>query len=139
MPESDDFPGQKLGLPKDGPGSVATYGRRLVALFIDWFVALAIASIFVGGAAWTGEGAGLWAPLVALAVYLTLLDGLLGYSIGRRIMSLALIRIDSRRPVGIPRALLRSVLLCLAIPALINTPDRRGLHDLAAGTVVVRA
>ncbi len=139
MPESDDFPGQQLGLPKDGPGSVATYGRRLVALFIDWFVALALASIFVGGDAWTGAGAGLWAPLVALAVYLTLLDGLLGYSIGRRIMSLALIRIDGRRPVGIPRALLRSVLLCLAIPALINTPDRRGLHDLAAGTVVVRA
>ena len=139
MPESDDFPGQQLGLPKDGPGSVATFGRRLVALFIDWFVALALASIFVGGEVWTGEGAGLWAPLVALAVYLTLLDGLLGYSIGRRIMSLAVIRIDGRRPVGIPRALLRSVLLCLAIPALVNNPDRRGLHDLAAGTVVVRA
>jgi uncharacterized RDD family membrane protein YckC len=136
--DADDYPGQRLGLPKAGPGSVAGYGRRLVALFIDWFVALALASIFVGGEVWTGEGAGLWAPLVTLAVYLTLLDGLLGYSIGRRILSLALIRIDGRRPVGIPRALLRSVLLCLAIPALVNNPDRRGLHDLAAGTVVVR-
>ena len=139
MPDTDEYPGQRLGLPAEGSGSVADYGRRIAALVIDWFVAILVASIFVGGDVWTGEGAGLWAPLAALAVELTLLDGLLGYSIGRRLLSIAVVRIDGRRPVGIPRALLRSVLLCLAVPALILDQDRRGLHDLAAGTVVVRA
>ena len=139
MPETDEYPGQRLDLPEAGPGSVAPFGRRIAALVIDWLVAILVASIFVGEDVWTGEGAGLWAPLAALAVELTLLDGLLGYSIGRRLLSIAVARIDGRRPVGIPRALLRSVLLCLALPALINDQDRRGLHDLAAGTVVVRA
>jgi uncharacterized RDD family membrane protein YckC len=139
VPDTDEYPGQRLGLPTEGSGSVADYGRRIAALVIDWFVAILVASIFVGGDVWTGEGAGLWAPLAALAVELTLLDGLLGYSIGRRLLSIAVVRIDGRRPVGIPRALLRSVLLCLAVPALILDQDRRGLHDLAAGTVVVRA
>jgi uncharacterized RDD family membrane protein YckC len=139
VPDTDEYPGQRLGRPEDGSGSVADYGRRIAALVIDWFVAILVASIFVGGDVWTGEGAGLWAPLAALAIELTLLDGLLGYSIGRRLLSIAVVRIDGRRPVGIPRALLRSVLLCLALPALINDQDRRGLHDLAAGTVVVRA
>jgi uncharacterized RDD family membrane protein YckC len=139
VPVSEEFPGQRLGLPEQGPGSVADYGRRIAALVIDWFVAILVASVFVGEDVWTGEGAGLWAPLATLAVELTLLDGLLGYSIGRRLLSIAVVRIDGRRPVGIPRALLRSVLLCLAVPALILDHDRRGLHDLAAGTVVVRA
>jgi uncharacterized RDD family membrane protein YckC len=134
-----DYPGQRFGLPETGSGSVAGYGRRIAALVIDWFVALLVASVFVGQDVWTGEGAGLWAPLVTLAVELTLLDGLLGYSIGRRLLSIAVVRLDGRRPVGIPLALLRSVLLCLAVPALIIDKDRRGLHDLAAGTVVVDA
>jgi uncharacterized RDD family membrane protein YckC len=134
-----DYPGQRFGLPETGSGSVAGYGRRIAALIIDWFVALLVASVFVGQDVWTGEGAGLWAPLVTLAVELTLLDGLLGYSIGRRLLSIAVVRLDGRRPVGIPLALLRSVLLCLAVPALIIDKDRRGLHDLAAGTVVVDA
>jgi uncharacterized RDD family membrane protein YckC len=33
----------------------------------------------------------------------------------------------------------RTVLLCLVIPAFIWDRDGRGLHDKAAGTVVVRA
>ena len=36
------------------------------------------------------------------------------------------------------RALLRTVLLCLAIPALIWDRDGRGLHDRLARTVEVR-
>jgi hypothetical protein len=32
----------------------------------------------------------------------------------------------------------RTVLLCLAIPALIWDADLRGLHDRAAGTMLVR-
>ena len=35
------------------------------------------------------------------------------------------------------RALVRTVLLCLAVPPLIWDRDRRGLHDRAADTAVV--
>jgi uncharacterized RDD family membrane protein YckC len=138
VPDTEDYPGQRFGLPAAGPGSSAPYGRRFAALVIDWFAALLVASLFVGGDVWSGEGAGLWAPLVVLLVELTLLDGLLGYSIGRRVLMIAVVRLDGRRPVGIPRALLRSALLCVAVPALIIDRDKRGLHDVAAGTAVVR-
>ena len=138
MPDTADFPGRRFGLASEGRGSVASYGQRIAALVVDWFVALLVAFAFVGGDVWTGDGAGLWTPLLALLVELTLFDGLLGYSIGRRLLSIAVVRVDGGSSVGLPRALLRSALLCLAIPALVNDRDRRGLHDLAAGTIVVR-
>ena len=41
--------------------------------------------------------------------------------------------------VGAGKALLRTLLLYLLVPALISDRDGRGLHDRFAGTVVVRA
>ena len=38
-----EYPGQRLGLPESGPGSVAGVGRRLGALVIDWLLCEAIA------------------------------------------------------------------------------------------------
>ena len=38
-----EYPGQRLGLPESGPGSVAGIGRRLGALVIDWLLCEAIA------------------------------------------------------------------------------------------------
>jgi hypothetical protein len=35
-------------------------------------------------------------------------------------------------------AVVRSVLLCLVIPAVIFDPDQRGVHDKAMNTVLVR-
>src|SRR5260370_3062339 len=39
-PDGDktSYPGQQLGLPESGPGSVAGVGRRLRALLIDWLL-----------------------------------------------------------------------------------------------------
>jgi hypothetical protein len=34
-PESR-WPGERLGLPAEGPRSIARLGRRVAALFIDW-------------------------------------------------------------------------------------------------------
>ena len=46
---------------------------------------------------------------------------------------------DPRR-LGRPwRPLVRTLLLCLAIPALVWDRDQRGLHDRIAGTVLIRA
>jgi uncharacterized RDD family membrane protein YckC len=47
------------------------------------------------------------------------------------------VRLDGR-PVTVLGALLRTALICLVIPPLVYNPDRRGLHDLVAGTLTVR-
>ena len=37
------YRGQRLGYPEDGPGSVATFNRRIAAIFIDWIASLLVA------------------------------------------------------------------------------------------------
>ena len=44
----------------------------------------------------------------------------------------------SGRWVGLWRPIVRTALLVLVTPAVIWDPDQRGLHDKAAGTVLVR-
>jgi uncharacterized RDD family membrane protein YckC len=63
--------------------------------------------------------------------------GLFGQTPGMWVTRIRCVGFVHGRPVGIPRALLRGVLLALVVPALIMDGDRRGLHDRAAGTVVV--
>ncbi|HXL61149.1 MAG TPA: RDD family protein, partial [Mycobacterium sp.] len=41
----DDYPGQRLGLPQTGPRSLAGMGRRIAALFVDWFIAYGLAAL----------------------------------------------------------------------------------------------
>ena len=40
-------------------------------------------------------------------------------------------------PVGLLRAMLRTALVCLVVPPVVANAERRGLHDLAAGSIVV--
>lgn len=42
---SEKYPGQRLGLPQTGPGSLARTGRRIGALFLDWLVAYGLAGL----------------------------------------------------------------------------------------------
>ena len=55
-----DYPGERLGLPASGVGSVAGFGRRLAALTIDWFIGYGIAAMFA-----TPDPAVLTAPMLA--------------------------------------------------------------------------
>ena len=71
-------------------------------------------------------------------VEVSLITGLLGYSIGKRVVGLKVVREDGS-PIGFARAMLRTALVSLVLPALINTEQRRGLQDIAAGSMVVRA
>ena len=104
-----------------------------MALCIDWAVSLLVVSALLD----RREGVALLAPLAVLFVQLTLLTWLLGASFGQRLVGVAVVRLD-RRPLGLPRAALRSLLICLAIPPLVFDQDQRGLHDLAVGTAVLR-
>ncbi|WAP50907.1 RDD family protein [Arthrobacter sp. ATA002] len=130
-PPSDEntWPGKRLGRPKSGPGSIGRVGPRLGAIIIDWTVASVISYGFFGGSA--------TATLAVFAIEQILLVGLLGYSIGHRVFSLQVQRMDGRAAGFLP-ALVRSVLLCVVIPAVVFDADQRGLHDRAMGTVLVK-
>src|SRR6478735_3477073 len=43
--ESGDYPGQRLGMPEHGPGSIARFGRRSAALLIDWLIGYGLAAL----------------------------------------------------------------------------------------------
>ena len=125
--EDTAYAGQRLGLPAEGPGRIAGFGARLAAFLIDAVLCAALAWGVAGDQAWT-------TPIFGLEVLL--LTALGGASAGQRIRGLQVVRLDGR-PVGVPRAALRTVLLLLLIPALIWDRDGRGLHDRAVGTAVL--
>ncbi len=137
----DDFyPGQDFGLPEFGRGSVAGWSRRFGALLIDWLACSLIAILFFypfsgGHASNVLVEPRLWTPLV-FGVEDFLLTALTGVTIGKRLLGLRVARLDGR-PVGL-RALPRTILLMLVVPALMMDRDLRGLQDKAAGTVVIQ-
>ena len=112
-------------------------GRRFAALVIDWFVAVMSAAAVASS---TVPPQGLRESLLVSGVFVVevgLLVGLLGFSIGKRIVGIKVEGPDGR-PIGIPRALLRTFLLALVLPALVMNDERRGLHDIAAGSRVIQ-
>ncbi|MEO3857721.1 RDD family protein [Acrocarpospora sp. B8E8] len=128
------YPGERLGLPQDGPGAVAGFGRRIGAILVDWMICTwAIArGIFQASpqdASWIGMA-------VFAAAYI-LLVGTLGMTLGMRLFKIRIAALDGSQPTLLA-VLIRTFLLCLAVPALIWDRDQRGLHDRAAGTVAVR-
>lgn len=129
------YAGERLGLPEDGPGSVASWGRRAAALFVDWIPSLLVASLVTGYAA-PGDAAAQLMPLVVFLTEATLLTALAGGSFGQLVLKVAVVRLDGR-PVTILQALVRTFLICLVIPPVVFNRDNRGLHDLAVGTVTV--
>lgn len=128
------YRGERLGLPQEGPGSVAPLGRRFGALFIDWAVCMVIAyGLLARG---DQQAAGNWALGVFLVMSL-LTVGTVGSTPGKRLLGLRVIAEDGGR-LGVVRVVLRSVLLLLVVPALVWDRDSRGLHDRLARAVQVR-
>ncbi|MCG7202760.1 MULTISPECIES: RDD family protein [Streptomyces] len=128
------YRGEQLGLPEQGPGSVARPGRRLGALVVDWGLCVLIAYglITKGYTPATSN----WALLVFLVLGV-LTVGTVGFTPGKRLFGLRVVGVETGRVQPL-RALARTVLLCLAIPALVWDRDGRGLHDRLAKTVEVR-
>lgn len=114
----------------------AGWPRRIIALFIDWFVALLTVSAIAGTPLWEGDSSPWW-NLLAFFVEVSILTGLLGYSIGHRLTGVKIVRVDGG-PLDPLRAMLRTALICVIIPPLINDERQRGLHDRAAGSIAVR-
>ncbi|NLT25042.1 MAG: RDD family protein [Microbacteriaceae bacterium] len=128
VPQSS-YPGERLGLPESGPGSVAPFGPRVVGLLIDWGIAVALAW-------WLFD----YHPLAVSGLFVVITAvtiSLLGGSIGHIAMGMRLNTVDGRAP-GWWRPLLRQLMLMLILPALIIDQDQRGGHDVISGLVLRR-
>jgi uncharacterized RDD family membrane protein YckC len=127
--QAHDYPGERLGLPREGSGSIARLGRRVGALFVDYGAAYLISGFFG------------WDPLAILAIFaaiqIVFIPTLQG-SPGHRIFGLRLVRLDGAW-TGLWRPVVRTLLLIVVVPAVIWDADQRGLHDKAAGTILLRA
>jgi uncharacterized RDD family membrane protein YckC len=120
------------------PFETASWGRRILALFVDYAACWGVMLLFYGSD-WFGSG-----PVPSLYLTLlfigesSLLMALSGGSFGQLATRLRVVRIDgSGRPLSLLTSLLRQVLICLVIPPLVFRPDGRGLHDLACRSAVV--
>lgn len=135
------YPGERLGLPRSGPGSVAGWGRRFAALLVDW-VASTLVAVLAFGYQWFGATAGEqgWVGATPLLVFLleaTVLTPLAGGSFGQLALRVSVVRLDGR-PLNLLEALLRTFLILLVFPPLVFNRDQRGLHDMAVKSVTLR-
>jgi RDD family len=115
------------------PGQPAELGRRFGALVVDWILCVLASGLFARPLT---QG---WAPLLVLIAEYGFFLGLFGVTPGMFVARIRCVRVSDGGPLGIPRALLRGVLLALIVPALIMDENRRGLHDKAANSIVVSA
>ena len=77
--------------------------------------------------------------MLVLIVLNTVGIGLFGQTPGMALAGVRCVSIADGGAIGLARALLRAVLLALLIPAVILDANRRGLHDRAAGSIVILA
>src|SRR3954453_12480775 len=120
------------------PFETASWGRRVLALVVDYAACWGVMLLIYGGA-WFGNGSlpSLYLMLLFIAES-ALLMALSGGSFGQLATRLRVVRIDgSGRPLTLLMALLRQVLICLVIPPLVFRPDGRGLHDLICASATV--
>ena len=137
----EEYRGRDLGLPPSGPGSIAGFGIRLVGVLIDWGIAALIArgifSVPLPFAQPPATGGQNFVVLGVFTVMHLLLVGTIGYTIGHRIVGLQVQSLGGARLMPV-QAVVRTILLCLFIPAVVWDRDGRGLHDRLARTVEVR-
>ncbi|GAB3698284.1 RDD family protein [Mariniluteicoccus flavus] len=132
----ESWPGETLGLPETGQGSLASWRARIAAIVVDWAVCMVIATAVFGTGVIRGND---WRSFMILAVFWlesTVMSAVAGGSFGQLLARVAVVRLD-REPLGFLRAAFRQAMVCLALPALVIGMHRRGLHDLVNGTVVV--
>lgn len=131
--------GRRWGLPPEGPGAVATPGSRFAAFVLDVLFSALIGALvrqLLDGRTTLDLGL---ADEVAFAVQVLLLTTLTGQSLGKRVLGIRVVRLAAQDgPPGFLPAAIHTALVMLVLPAVFVDRDGRGLHDKAAGTLVVR-
>lgn len=130
------YPGESIGLPSSGRGSLASWRLRVAAMIGDWAASMLVATLIFGPGVLTESG---WKSFMVMAVYFveaSVLTTATGSSFGQLLARIGVTRVQGG-PLGLWRPTLRTALKCLVIPMFVVGAERRGLHDLLLGTVVV--
>ncbi len=118
------------------PGPPAGLGRRAGAIVIDWAASTLLSlEVFRGvtyGSAESGFGI-----LSIFALEVIVLTWLSTASFGQRILGICVLTVDGGR-LALWRVALRTLLICLVIPAVVYDNDGRGLHDRIVGSRVFK-
>jgi len=122
--EASEIAGSNAGEP-------ASLGRRFGALVVDWILCVLISNFYADPRQVA------WPAVVILIFEYGFFLGLFGQTPGMWLARIRCVSVHGGGPVGVPRALARGVLLALVVPALIMDDRRRGLHDRAAGSIVL--
>ncbi|WP_076821718.1 RDD family protein [Pseudofrankia asymbiotica] len=132
-------PGDRLGLPADGPGSMVGYGARFGGYVVDAVLANLLAGVPVLFGATYGDST---RGLVVLGIFLLeelVLVSLTGQTVGMRLFGFGVVKVPGGGRARFPFVLVRTLLLALLIPLFLVDRDMRGLHDRIAGTAPVKA
>lgn len=114
---------------------MAPLWRRALGLLVDWALVQLLARVAFGADLGAG-GAQSFVPLGLLAVLNILSITAFAATPGQALFGLQVLQV---RAGSFPlQVVLRTVLLCLFVPAVLTDRHGRGLHDAAAGTVIVR-
>ena len=118
-------------------GPAASLGRRALALALDWLACLLIIRLAVPDFAYGSSDFG-FATLGLFALEATVLTWLTSASFGQRLTGLRVVRVQTGERLALWRSAVRTVLICLVIPAVVIDGEGRGLHDRAVGSICVR-
>ena len=138
--DPQQWPGERLGLPRSGQGSAASRGARLAALLLDLVIAALVTSLFVPTDITRPEVMqtfNYWAILVWFVISVVAIS-LFGFTAGMAALGIRVARLDGASLVGPLRAIPRAIMTAVIVPAVVWDSDGRGLHDKAVGTIVLR-
>jgi len=116
-PEDEGFP-----LP------MASNWRKAQAITIDWIGSLFVAAL-LPDRSWT---------LLIFFLQVAIMTALTGASAGQRLRGIRIIDVNTLQNIAPLGALIRTFLILLVIPAVVQTRQGRGLHDLATKSAAVR-
>jgi hypothetical protein len=116
-PEDEGFP-----LP------MASNWRKAQAITIDWIGSLFVAALLLDRS-WT---------LLIFFLQVVIMTALTGASAGQRLRGIRIIDVNTLQNIAPLGALIRTFLILLVIPAVVQTRQGRGLHDLATKSAAVR-
>jgi uncharacterized RDD family membrane protein YckC len=119
------------------PRVAAGFGRRILALFVDWLIAYGLAG-FALVFGWLTPAMLSTAVLVIWFVLGVIFVRLFSFTPGQFALGLMVVSVDDRLHVGVGRAVLRGLLVALVVPPLFIDADGNGLQDRVTATAVVR-
>ena len=132
QPSQKRVRGAALGLPAEGPGSLAPFGTRVMAYLVDAVLSALVAGIFTAPRLPQS-----WSLLAFAGIYVVGLVAF-GQTPGMGLLRLRLAHPRQGARLAVWRGVVRTALLLLLVPALVVDSDGRGLHDRLTDTAVVR-